>query len=126
MHEQAEQPVIPRAFASVEEVKVSNGQVLFKEGETSSYLYYIVSGSYEVTVRDRLVSTLTPADIFVGEMSFLLHNRRSATVTSVGDGVLLKIDKDQFVQTVRDHPHYGILLARILANRLVALHHAPT
>lgn len=122
-HNRPDEPVIPRAFAQVDEMHVSPGQLIFTEGEESSHLYYIVSGSYRVTVAGRVVSTLTPADMFVGEMSFLLNNRRSATVTAVTDGLLLRIDKDQFVQTVREHPHYGILLARILANRLVALHH---
>lgn len=83
----------------------------------------------EVTVGGRHVSVLTAADVFVGEMSFLLNNRRSATVTAASDGVLLRIDKDQFVQAIRTNPHYGILLARLLASRLVArlvaLHHLP-
>lgn len=118
-------PVIPKAFTDVEEIRVADGDVLFTEGERSTHLYYIVSGRYEVTVGGRHVSTLTSADVFVGEMSFLLSNRRSATVTAVGDGILLRLDKDEFVQAMRDYPHYGILLARLLASRLVALHHLP-
>lgn len=124
-HAPGEAPLLPRGFAEVEEVRVGEGDRVFTEGERSTHLYYIVSGRYEVTVGGRHVSVLTAADVFVGEMSFLLNNRRSATVTAASDGVLLRIDKDQFVQTIRTNPHYGILLARLLASRLVALHHLP-
>ena len=124
-HAPGEAPHLPRGFAEVEEIRVGDGDRVFTEGERSTHLYYIVSGRYEVTVGGRHVSVLTAADVFVGEMSFLLNNRRSATVTAVSDGLLLRIDKDQFVQAIRNNPHYGILLARLLASRLVALHHLP-
>jgi anti-sigma regulatory factor (Ser/Thr protein kinase)/CheY-like chemotaxis protein len=124
-HTPGEEPLLPKGFSQVEEVRVGAGDRVFTEGERSTHLYYIVSGRYDVTVEGRHVSTLTAADVFVGEMSFLLNNRRSATVTSAGDGLLLRLDKDQFVQAIRTNPHYGILLARLLASRLVALHHLP-
>lgn len=125
LHAPGDDPLLPRGFEQVEEMRVARGDVVFTEGETSTHLYYIVSGSYDVTVNGRHISTLTAADVFVGEMSFLLNNRRSATVTAAGEGVLLRLDKDQFVQAIRTNPHYGILLARLLASRLVALHHLP-
>ena len=124
-HLPMDDPVIPRAFAEVEEIRVAAGERVFTEGERSTHLYYIVSGSYEVSVGGRHVSTLAPADVFVGEMSFLLSNKRSATVTARSAGQLLRLDKDQFVQAIRHNPHYGIMLARLLASRLVALHHLP-
>ncbi|MFW5688317.1 MAG: cyclic nucleotide-binding domain-containing protein [Spirochaetota bacterium] len=125
VHGPSEDPVLPRPFSSVEEVRVGAGDRIITEGEASTHLYYIVSGRYDVSVGGRRVSTLTPSDVFVGEMSFLLNNRRSATVTATGDGLLLRIDKEQFLQAVRDNPHYGVILARLLASRLVALHHLP-
>ncbi len=124
-HSPADDPLIPRAFGEVEEVRVVAGDTVITEGEASTHLYYIVAGSYDVTAGGRHVSTLTPADVFVGEMSFLVNNRRSATVTAASEGMLLRLDKDQFVQAIRDNPHYGILLARLLAQRLVAHHHLP-
>jgi CRP-like cAMP-binding protein len=64
---------------------------------------------------------LSPDDIFMGEMSFLLSNRRSATVVSKGKSTLFKISKQDFVNLIRDNPHYGIFLARLLAQRLARL-----
>ncbi len=117
-----ESNVIPRVFADQEEVMVHDGDVIFRQGETSSHLYYIISGHYDIIANDRKVSTLTPADIFLGEMSFLLNNRRSATVIAVGRGQLMKISKQAFINAIREHPHYGIFLARLLAQRLDQVH----
>ncbi len=113
---------VPELFADQDELLCRDGDIVFTEGEKSSHLYYIVSGQYEVIVRGRCVSTLSPADIFVGEMSFLLNNRRSATVRAIGHGRLLRVSKEQFINTIKEKPHYGIFLARLVAQRLVRLH----
>ncbi|MCL1818319.1 MAG: cyclic nucleotide-binding protein, partial [Spirochaetaceae bacterium] len=47
-----------------------------------------------------------------------LTNRRSATVVSRGESVLFKISKHEFMNIIREKPHYGILLARLIAKRL--------
>ncbi|HOT61291.1 MAG TPA: cyclic nucleotide-binding domain-containing protein [Treponemataceae bacterium] len=93
-------------------------QVVCKEGDTSNDLFYIRSGKYAVYVQKKLVSVLTPNDMFIGEMSFLLNDRRSATIISIGLGTLVKIPKMEFITLIREHPHYGIFLSRLLAQRL--------
>lgn len=122
-HETKTSDTVPKVFANRHEVEIADGQVIFEQGEKSSELYYIVSGSYSVRVDGTEVAKLRPSDVFVGEMSFLLNNRRSATVIADGPGTLLRIDKEEFVNAIRRHPHYGIFLARLLAQRLVDLHH---
>ncbi len=122
-HEGESTSTVPKVFASRNEVQVNDGEVVFEQGEKSSDLYYIVSGSYAVVVDGRQVTMLRPSDVFLGEMSFLLHNRRSATIVAHGPGTLLRIDKEEFVNAIREYPHYGIFLARLLAQRLVDLHH---
>ena len=120
-HQKNETNVIPRIFSDQKEEVFEDGQFVFKENEESNYLYYIVSGHLGVYSRNKLVSTLTPHDIFLGEMSFLLSNRRSASVVSKGRSVLIKISKNDFVNLIRENPHYGIFLARLLAQRLSRL-----
>lgn len=117
-----ESNVIPRVFTDQEEVVFNKGDVVFRQGETSSHLYYIISGQFDIIANGRKVSTLNPADIFLGEMSFLLNNHRSATVVSVERGELVKISKEAFINAIKEHPHYGIFLARLLAQRLDQVH----
>ena len=118
--------VVPKVFTDEEEVVFQDGDIVFTQGEKSSYLYYIVSGQFEIIANGKQVSILTPEDIFLGEMSFLLDNRRSATVKSMGRGVLIKISKESFINAIKERPHYGIFLARLLAQRLVKLHKVTT
>ncbi|MBU0927576.1 MAG: cyclic nucleotide-binding domain-containing protein [Spirochaetes bacterium] len=120
-HQQNESNVIPAIFDVSQERAFEDGQFVCSEGEESDYLYYIVSGTLYVYSKGKLVSALTPDDIFMGEMSFLLSNRRSATVVSKGRSVLIKISKQDFVNLIKDSPHYGIFLARLLAQRLARL-----
>ena len=112
----------PTFFSERDEVNFSKNDIVFTQGDESNYLYYIVSGIYEIIANDKMITQLTPADLFLGEMSFLLNNKRSATVKAVSKGVLLKITKEDFINAMKKKPYYGILLSRILAHRLVLLH----
>jgi hypothetical protein len=120
-HRHGESNAIPKIFQQSEEVRFSDGQYVCSEGEESDVLYYIVSGTLYVYSKGKLVSSLSPDDMFMGEMSFLLSNRRSATVVSKGNATLIKISKQDFVNLIKENPHYGIFLARLLAQRLARL-----
>ena len=109
-------PGIMQPFASKE---VHNKEIICRENELTNDLYFIVSGRYAVYTERKLVSVLTPSDMFIGEMSFLLNDRRSATIMAVGDGKLIKIPKVAFLNLIRRNPHYGIFLSKLLAQRLV-------
>jgi hypothetical protein len=112
---------VPLVFGEAEEVTFSDGQTVFGENEQSNFIYYIVSGALSIYAQGKKLTTLTPADIFLGEMSFLLHNRRSATVKSEGTSVLIKISKTAFIKAIKKEPHHSIFIARLLAERLQRL-----
>jgi hypothetical protein len=120
-HRKAESNAIPKIFERSEEISFGDGEYICSEGEESDFLYYIVSGTLYVYSRGKFVSSLTPDDLFMGEMSFLLSNRRSATVVARGPCSLIKISKQDFVNLIKGSPHYGIFLARLLAQRLARL-----
>ncbi len=92
--------------------------VVCKQNEPSNNVFFIVSGRYAVYVNRKLVSVLTPNDIFIGEMSFLLNDKRSAAILAIGEGKLIKIPKSTFLNLIRTNPHYALFLAKLLAQRL--------
>lgn len=120
-HIVSEDLLFPRLFTIHEKLAFEDGDVVFRENDESNHLYYIVSGKLDVFTQGKKLSTLTPSDVFVGEMSFLLANRRTATVTSHGHSVLLRLSKKEFLSAMRNQPHYSIFLARLLAQRLQRL-----
>lgn len=121
LHQENASNTIPEIFKKSRETEFKDGEFIFREGEESDFLYYIVSGKVHVYSKGKLVSALTPDDMFLGEMSFLLSNKRSASVVSKGKSVLIEISKNDFVNLIKENPHYGIFLARLLAQRLARL-----
>lgn len=122
-HKGDEEFPVPEYFNDGEEISFAPGDIIFSQGDRSSHLYYIASGSFDIIVDDELISRLTPADIFVGEMSFLLNNRRTATVRAASAGTLVRISKKRFVNAIKQRPEYGLFLARLLSRRLLRQHY---
>ncbi len=120
-HKSGVSNVSPALFQDLETVEFKPGETVFNEGEPSNYLYYIATGSFEVLVQGERVSTLRPEDIFLGEMSFLLSNRRSATVRAVTAAKLIRVSKKEFVEGIKEKPHYALFLSRLLARRIERL-----
>ncbi|MDR2210506.1 MAG: ATP-binding protein [Spirochaetaceae bacterium] len=109
----------PIGFSREQTVLVKKGETVLREGEASDYLYYISAGTYEVYHNDKPVGVLSPQDIFMGEMSFLLNQRRSATIKATSSGKLILLTQKAFITVIREYPHYGIFLSKLLAKRLV-------
>ncbi|MCI5113551.1 MAG: hypothetical protein D3921_00800 [Candidatus Electrothrix sp. AW1] len=115
---QAEFSLIPGLFVNFDSRKITKGEIIFHQGELGSHLYYIVSGKYNIIVDDKVVSSLNSDDIFMGEMSFLLNNHRSATVQAKTEGRLIEVSKREFVQVIKDKPYYALFLTKLLAKRI--------
>ncbi len=110
---------VPSIMKSFDTISYSNKQIVCKQDESSNDLFFIVSGQFAVYVNQKFSSMLTPNDIFIGEMAFLLNDRRTATVVAVGDCKVIKVSKTDFLSLIRNNPHYAIFLSKMLAQRLV-------
>jgi anti-sigma regulatory factor (Ser/Thr protein kinase) len=117
-------PLKPGIFSNLPEEHFEPGQLVCAQEERSDFLYYIVSGTYEAIYMGRKVGILDAKDIFMGEMSFLLQNRRSASIHCVSAGTLIRISKRNFIHLLRQKPHYAIFLARLLARKIDKANHS--
>lgn len=118
IHDGTAERQIPPGFVSLPPKEFQPGQVIFSENEPGDNLYYIVSGEYAVYVQGKRITELSPHDIFMGEMGFLLGNRRSATVVCTKPGKLVEISREVFADAIRRYPNYGIFLLKTMARRL--------
>ena len=109
---------IPSIMDGFDAIEYKNKEVICRQDEESNDLFFIVQGRFAVYVNGTLSSILTPADIFIGEMAFLLNDRRTATVVAVGNCKLIRLSKTAFLALIRKNPHYGIFLSKMLAQRL--------
>lgn len=122
-HQKLSVNVLPAIINSDEIIPVHVDEILIKEAELNDIIYFIVEGRFEVSIGNRVITYLTPDDIFAGEMSVLLNGRRSATVKAVQEGKVIPINRNYFIKTVKKHPHYGFFLAKLVAERLNKLNH---
>jgi len=105
----------------MEPVHLQEGEVLFSEGDDGELLYVVSRGELAVTKEvdgtERVLATL-PAGSFVGELSMLNGEPRSATVKARTDCVLHVYDRDSFEGLLRSNPSVAIRLVYELAARL--------
>ena len=102
-----------------ETVEYKDKEVVCREGDCSNDLFFILSGRFAVYANKKLATVLTPDDLFIGEMAFLLNDHRTATILAVGDCRLIRSPKADFLMMIRKNPHYGIFLSKMLAQRLL-------
>lgn len=100
---------------------VKRGEVIMREGDSGEHYYLIETGRAEVARQiggiRLLLAELKAGDAF-GEEALLAGARRNATVTMKTDGVLLRLDKKDFLELLREPLLKSI--ARPEAERLVA------
>ena len=99
-----------------EHVKVDQGEILVKEGQSDRELFLILTGTVEVTLAGRRVNALGPCDFF-GELGALNRGARSATVTALSDLELLVIGPREF-DSLAQIPGFRNALFKRMANRL--------
>ncbi|MGI6245437.1 MAG: Crp/Fnr family transcriptional regulator [Pseudochelatococcus sp.] len=108
------------AFTS-ERVGFSAGQVLFNRGDTSDAAYVILEGKAHALV-DAPTGVLKVAEFgahdLIGEMGVLAETPRSASVVAITDLLVLRIDKDVFLELLHQFPQIAIAVMRELAHRL--------
>ncbi len=86
-------------------VKAARGEVVIQEGDEGDFYYVIESGRFQV---ERLVggakvvlAELKSGDVF-GEEALVSEAKRNASVISLGEGALLRLDKQDFNALLRE------------------------
>ena len=102
--------------------KFAPGELIVEEGRTGNGLYAIISGNVEAikalgTDQERIVNRLGSGEVF-GEMALLGEWPRTATVRAIDEVECLGIDRWVFLTQLERHPHVGIKLLQVLAQRL--------
>ncbi|MBT3700042.1 MAG: cyclic nucleotide-binding domain-containing protein, partial [Alphaproteobacteria bacterium] len=94
---------------------------IFKEGAASDYAYIVVEGGIELTKdmsgSEVFLAEIGPGDLF-GEMGLIDGSLRSATATSLGNTVLMRIDREELMRKLGQEgdfaaPVLGQLVAQL-------------
>lgn len=98
------------------------GELIIEEGRTGNGLYVIMSGEVEVikglwSESEIVLAKRGTGEVF-GEMALLGEWPRTASVRAMGQVACLGIDRWVFLTQLESHPHLGIKMLQILAQRL--------
>ena len=111
------------AFTSrLHRMEVPSGTLLYRQGDPSDCMHFIITGRLEVWVRDRdgnrrLVTHLSSGDC-VGELSLLTEDARAADVVVIRDSVLARLDRREFEAMLVAYPDAGLNIARFALRTL--------
>jgi hypothetical protein len=109
--------VLAEIAAIADESEASAGQTIFEKGDPGNSLYVIVSGKVRVHDQERFFNFLGEREIF-GEMAVLDPEPRSASVTSVEDTYLLRVDQQALFEVMDDRPEVARGIIRVLSRHL--------
>lgn len=95
---------IKRLFGSLEEVLVSADEVVLHEGAPAHHFFILRKGSARVVracgEREIILNRLKELDSFGGE-ALITGKLRGATVIMDGDGILMRVNKDAFLDLIK-------------------------
>lgn len=106
-------------------VEYKRGDLVYEEGKPADAFYVIVSGRFRVFQKvrgeeEKTLIYLYRGDYF-GESSLLTAQVHSASVEARSDGLLLRLDKEDFLKIFAEIPALSLHLSRTLGHRLTKI-----
>ncbi len=106
---------------AMEWLRLSNGDIVFRQGEAPDGMYIVINGRLRVvaTTRDgkeQVIAEITPGET-VGEFAVLTGEPRSATVYAVRESTVVKIATETFHRLARVNPHFMTEITKIVVAR---------
>ena len=98
---------IQRVFERMQRVDTAESELIIRQGDPGDYYYVIEEGYCDVRLeptrggRAVHLAELGPGDGF-GEEALVTDTPRNASVTMRTNGVLMRLDKESFVELIRD------------------------
>jgi len=95
----------------------SAGKTIFESGQQGECMYAVASGEVEIRLGETVIETVGQGGIF-GEMALIDCRERSATAIAKTDCSLIAVNKDCFVEMIRETPFFALDVMHVMADRL--------
>jgi CRP-like cAMP-binding protein len=89
-------PMVEKLAATLEQRRVTAGDLVVREGDVGDLFYVIESGALDATHDGRLLTHMEAGDHF-GEIALLRDVPRTASVVATEDSVLQTIQREDFL-----------------------------
>ena len=101
----------------------TNGEYIFREGESAVFAYIVKSGNVEITKHaaagEQVLAELAPPTIF-GEMALIDGNPRSAGARAKDDTVVTEVTEEAFLAYLRQNPEAAVRIMKNISENLRA------
>ena len=99
----------------------TNGEYIFREGESAAYAYVIKSGTVEITKHstagEQVLAEIVAPTIF-GEMALIDGKPRSGGARANADTVVTEVTAEAFVKYLKQNPDAGVRIMKNISNNL--------
>ena len=101
--------------------KSADRQIVFAQGDPANAIFYIISGSFKVTIisehgKEAVIAMLGSGDFF-GEGCLDGHLLQSSTIASTTAGEIVRFDRATILQALRDDRAFSNLFLRFILDR---------
>jgi predicted acylesterase/phospholipase RssA/CRP-like cAMP-binding protein len=116
--------LLERVAADVEELEVSAGEWIFREGEAAKSMFIVSGGSVEIISElphETLIGVVRRGEV-LGELALLREGTRSLSARARRGSRLLELGRNAFERLIMEAPPFALALTRALGVRLAASH----
>jgi CRP/FNR family transcriptional regulator, cyclic AMP receptor protein len=103
--------------------KYRKGQVVFSQGDSADAVFYIQKGKAKLTVVSEqgkeAVIAILGVDEFFGEGCLAGQDQRIATVTTMTDSVIVRLEKSAIIKVIREQPAFSEMFIAHLLSRAI-------
>ena len=111
------------------ESSVASGHTVFAQGDEGDTMYVIVDGAVDIVAgsgKQKVILTSLFKQQYFGELSLLDGAPRSATAVASRDTQLLALDRDDFVEFIKNRPEAALSIMHEVGERIRATNEAMT
>ena len=104
-------------------LKFKKDDLITAEGEVSPYLFAVLEGAVNVTVKETggkevFICSVEEGDVF-GEAGIFLKTPRTASIISAGNTTLLRVHQKDLLEFIRNHPASGIKILMVIIYKML-------
>jgi len=101
----------------LKEIEYAPATEIIKEGDIGTSMYVIINGEVDVIARGEKIAKLGEKEVF-GELAALDPEPRSATIKTISDTLLFKIESALLYELISAYPNMARSIITILCQRI--------
>ena len=113
--------ILAKAGKGQSTVKYRKNQVVFSQGDSADAVFYVQKGKLKVSVvSDRgkeAVAAILGSDEFFGEACIAGQAQRLATVSTIAESGVVRIEKDTMMRLLREQPAFSQMFTAHILQR---------